>query len=161
MQLLVLAKALGLPQRLDAMPLLFGILPVAEPEVAFDWIGAADTSGSNQITAIGATTTLVTITISKAGFYVVDAAATVLLATAGSNLRRLAFAVIDDNGNDRWVQAFGWTGPSATTIVDPTILPTMRLFLKVNWLLRWRSVEAQGASDVAGASIATRLLYQG
>ncbi len=156
-----LLKILGYPPPIEVINPQNALLPVADPEVAFNWTGYTSNA---QNTAPTNNQVQAKITIPEDGFYCLDAAAVGMIITgAVETMHRLILELVDGSAaaNQLWYLLYGWSGAAGNiSSAIPVTIATIRFFLKATWIIQWRSGDAWGLNDVASTSIALRRLYQ-
>lgn len=145
------------------------ILPVADPDLVFDWLsGVQLTSKGQTIGVVAGNSLLGTVTVPDDGFYEAVASITITPVNQGT-IYRYVFQINDDRGGVRWtaqvasglVAINNGAGAASTNSIlyTPILMPVLRFFLRKNWTIGWGNTDAQLAGDVSTWSTTLRKIF--
>jgi hypothetical protein len=143
------------------------VVPVAEPEEAFGWVGAPSLFNATNVGGVqGGSTVQAIITIPDDGFYIVDANANIIegIAGTGTFTRRIALEVVDATPTILWSHMlcfqFIIQTINANYFQAPVVVPSLRLHLLKGYAMRWKILDAMLSTGLVSCSITARQLYQ-
>jgi len=141
---------------------IFGVHPVADPEVAFGWQGYLF-SNATLVGPQAANTVIASVTIPDDCFYCIDFVYNIQPQTAQS-IRDIKLQILDVAGVVAWEQRFAAIISQITavgiTMSSPVAIPTLRLHLQSGMIVRVTTIAAMVSGDIVLGSIALRKLYE-
>jgi hypothetical protein len=153
---------LGESNRRDIIEPIANVLPTADPEKAFGWIGSLFTNTQSSAPASG--TVVATITAPDDCFYRIDAVAAFVPGTPASR-QRIFLEIVDPASAIQWQLGFSFNlsstpGTSPGVFTPPIQVHPVFCHLLGKSIVRWRTVDVPATGSAWDTSISLMMLYQ-